>query len=194
MKACSRCRVSKPAKAFAKMTASKDGRQYACRECQKKIWKEYKESTNRADYYAKYEARPDVRAKRAAYRARPENKLRAAEYQREWLTDPKNRARHYKAVKKWLASPKGRFYKRFKEDQRREREYRAPGKFTLEDWKRLLKNFGAACLACGSQKKLTADHVVPVVQGGSHNFENRQPLCLSCNSRKGARVVDYRIR
>jgi 5-methylcytosine-specific restriction endonuclease McrA len=37
----------------------------------------------------------------------------------------------------------------------------------------------------------TADHRVPLSQGGTHAIENLDPMCGSCNSRKG---VDERPR
>lgn len=39
---------------------------------------------------------------------------------------------------------------------------------------------------------MTMDHVIPLVIGGPHHPDNIQPLCQRCNSRKGARVIDYR--
>lgn len=41
---------------------------------------------------------------------------------------------------------------------------------------------------CGARSRLTADHIVPVARGGAWNDPaNLQTLCLTCNSRKGAR-------
>ena len=42
------------------------------------------------------------------------------------------------------------------------------------------------CVDCGATTDLTADHVVPLARGG-RNDGQRQTLCRSCNSRKGAR-------
>jgi 5-methylcytosine-specific restriction enzyme A len=39
---------------------------------------------------------------------------------------------------------------------------------------------------CGSTSDLTADHVVPLAAGGTHDGP-RQVLCRRCNSSKGAR-------
>ncbi|WP_316886341.1 HNH endonuclease [Ralstonia thomasii] len=48
------------------------------------------------------------------------------------------------------------------------------------------------CLCCGSHLDLRADHVVPESEGGAASLENLQTLCLSCNSRKGTKTIDYR--
>lgn len=39
------------------------------------------------------------------------------------------------------------------------------------------------CAICGAAEDLTADHVVPLARGGTHEGE-RQVLCRACNSRK----------
>ncbi len=48
------------------------------------------------------------------------------------------------------------------------------------------------CLACGSKENLSIDHVIPWSLGGEDVAENFQTLCRSCNSKKGATVVDFR--
>lgn len=66
------------------------------------------------------------------------------------------------------------------------------GHFTEEEWIELCNYYGNVCLRCGSNEKLTADHVKPLFHGGGNSIDNIQPLCLSCNSGKGAKEIDYR--
>jgi hypothetical protein len=65
------------------------------------------------------------------------------------------------------------------------------GKKNIRLW--LFKRDGWRCLCCGSNKKLTADHIVPVNKGGNNTLSNLQTLCASCNSRKSDSFIDYRI-
>jgi len=71
--------------------------------------------------------------------------------------------------------------------------HNADGKIMASEWRRLCKKFGNKCLCCGrSDVKLTLDHIVPLSHGGSNTIDNAQPLCNSCNSRKGTRTIDFR--
>ena len=51
---------------------------------------------------------------------------------------------------------------------------------------------GSRCLKCYSESNIALDHVVPIFLGGENKIENLQPLCQSCNSKKGTKIIDYR--
>jgi 5-methylcytosine-specific restriction endonuclease McrA len=75
---------------------------------------------------------------------------------------------------------------------RRARKTQAGGSYTAEEWNALCKQCNHLCLCCNKRRKLVPDHVMPIAKGGTSNIDNIQPLCQPCNSRKGARFIDYR--
>jgi 5-methylcytosine-specific restriction endonuclease McrA len=79
-------------------------------------------------------------------------------------------------------------------EMRKIREGEAGGKrIGWYEWGRILRKYGARCLCCGVEGvTLTQDHVLPISMGGKTVPENIQPLCVSCNSRKNDRYIDYR--
>jgi len=79
-----------------------------------------------------------------------------------------------------------------KHHKRKARMLGCDGSFTTAEWKQLCDHYGNVCLCCGEQKPLTVDHVVPISLGGANSIDNIQPLCGTCNSSKGAKVIDYR--
>lgn len=46
--------------------------------------------------------------------------------------------------------------------------------------------YGRACVKCGSRERLELDHVVAYSKGGPDTADNLQPMCKTCNRRKGA--------
>jgi 5-methylcytosine-specific restriction endonuclease McrA len=80
---------------------------------------------------------------------------------------------------------------------RRARKTLAGGNYTTEEWESLCIKYDHACLWCGKKEpeiELTADHVIPVIKGGSSDIGNIQPLCRSCNARKGTKIMDFRAQ
>ena len=86
---------------------------------------------------------------------------------------------------------------------RRARLLQAGGKFTKKEFDYLLSQY-EACPMCnrkwseiplpkGKKVPWTADHIIPVnplpgQKQGTNDISNIQPLCFSCNSKKGNRV------
>ena len=59
--------------------------------------------------------------------------------------------------------------------------------------KRLAKENGASCNACGLEnyENLEIDHIVPKSKGGQDTYKNYQLLCGNCNKTKGDRTNEY---
>ena len=52
----------------------------------------------------------------------------------------------------------------------------------------VLKRDNHRCQYCGSNKRLTLDHVIPVSKGGEHKWNNVVTACEPCNQRKRDRT------
>lgn len=60
-------------------------------------------------------------------------------------------------------------------------------KYIPLDIKRKVLSLGK-CNFCGATKKLTIDHIIPVIEGGSDKISNLQCLCSKCNRKKGDKL------
>jgi 5-methylcytosine-specific restriction endonuclease McrA len=72
--------------------------------------------------------------------------------------------------------------------RRRAREREAEGSFTADELKALIKKQAGKCIYCSVAlgKGYHADHIIPLMRGGSNWISNIQLLCRSCNSKKWA--------
>lgn len=68
------------------------------------------------------------------------------------------------------------------------------GSHTAAEWRLLCERCNWCCACCGRRRPLTKDHVIPVIQGGSDDISNLQPLCGSCNRAKHGMAMRYRRR
>lgn len=68
---------------------------------------------------------------------------------------------------------------------------RSKGKHTAREWVELCQEFAFKCVKCGSSERIVKDHIVPIYQGGSDGIDNLQPLCVSCNCRKGPDTTNW---
>jgi len=135
---------------------------------------------------------------------RQANPEKEAERNRQWNRENPERAadksRRYRQANRDREAERNRIYRQenlerdaAKSHRRRTRKTQAGGAYTAEEFKVLCAHYGNKCLRCGrTGVKLTADHILPVVRGGTSNIENIQPLCFSCNSSKQDKHIDYR--
>lgn len=215
MKACNRCGEEKTLEEFSKDKSKKDGLNTACKSCRsasakvyykkncdnikkrtaayrlenpewyreynKRAWKDTKEDSLKLEAQRirvrEYVRRPEVKSKRREtgreYKQRPYVKAKMAAYQAARVKERPDLYRNY--ARKYRA-----------------RKNSAEGNFTDEEFRDLCKSYDNKCLCCGKQRRLAADHVVPLVKGGDNTIENIQPLCKSCNSSKKDKIIDYR--
>jgi len=144
--------------------------------------KEYKRRAESPEYFrnyarqyrAKYPKKVRGWSKKATRKYYATHKEELAAKQRKWQLENPGKVRAYSA-------------------NRRALKKQADGSFTAKEFRALCKKYTNKCLCCGStDESLTVDHVIPLNKGGSNDIDNIQPLCLSCNSRKRDKVIDYR--
>jgi 5-methylcytosine-specific restriction endonuclease McrA len=71
---------------------------------------------------------------------------------------------------------------------------KAVGVHTFGEWENLKAQYNWICPCCKKSEpeiKLTEDHIIPLMKGGSDNIENIQPLCMKCNQSKYLKIIKY---
>lgn len=215
MKVCSKCREFRDDSCFVKDSSKKDGLYPSCKECYKSAYQENRQShivrsknwrannrekflRKKRDYYGKNRDR--LRLEMAQYHER--NKEKEKQYRKnnsnrlnqkssEWAAN--NPIKRRETLRAWRRANPDKVY--IQKANRRALEKGATGSISDSEWEALLVKYKRTCLGCMRSEpeiKITMDHVFPLVLGGSNTIENAQPLCRSCNSRKGKKHVDYR--
>jgi 5-methylcytosine-specific restriction endonuclease McrA len=58
-------------------------------------------------------------------------------------------------------------------------------------WKQIKNSIyerdGVQCRCCGSSRRLTVDHIIPLTWGGTNSLANLQLLCKLCHNKKTRR-------
>lgn len=192
-KQCRTCHLYKDLDDFHLLKGMKDGHNSKCKQCDAE--------RRRQQYYLNHDRelaaarrgreRQDkeaVRAYAARYREVNSEKVRASI--KAWRQKNKDRVRQLNRDYTAQNRAKVRLQGQVRYAARR----RNGGSFTTQEWIQLCESFGNMCVDCGVVERLTVDHVIPLTFGGTSDIENIQPLCKSCNSRKGNRImVDYRL-
>lgn len=192
-KRCSKCGDWKLKSDFKKDKRSKDGYTSTCKVCHREDVRLYHKANLEKERVRK---RGWVEANRERVREqdrnwRANNHGKRLESGRTWRENNPEKMRGFR--QKWSdANPeKIRQYSR----NRIARKKNAAGSFTVAEWRALKEFYSYTCLDCGRREpeiKLSPDHVLPLAVGGADSIDNIQPLCGSCNSRKGKKHIDYR--
>lgn len=176
MKICKECKINKDEVEYYKNPNVLSGILNQCKECVGKRLKKY-----RNDNILLLKEKRKIQY----YNNRGKNIKDAIEWGR------KNKGKRDEAKRKWRLKNKELTNHLTKGYHSRRKG--AVGEHSLLEWNRLCELFGNKCLSCGLKVKLTKDHIVPLSKGGTDYIENIQPLCISCNSKKGNReIINYK--
>ena len=151
-------------------------------------WAKSHPESRRSSYRKWAAANPDkVKGNKKSYD--DTHKEKTSKYGKQYRKDHPEEVKA--ALDKWRKE--NAVARRIHQHTRKTRKTEAGGTYTVAEWTILCKKYGYKCLWCDKRRKLTADHVIPVSKGGTSNIDNIQPLCGPCNSRKGAKIVDFRV-
>lgn len=174
-KQCTTCGQVKSVDEFALRKRSRDGKETRCRSCVR-IQKAAYDKTPRGQ---------EVRKKSSA-------NYSASEKGRASIKRVRQSSKRKLSNLKYIRGPKLKRAKAASVARIQTRITGVGGSFTGEQFRALCEQYGNVCLCCQQAKPLTVDHVIPIVAGGSSDIGNIQPLCGSCNRKKGILKTDYR--
>ena len=108
----------------------------------------------------------------------------------------KTTLKRYRESNAWKISLKRYRESDFGRLRRKERKYNRKqsggGQIDLRAWNAKMQTLGHVCQICQKKldsKSVTIDHIFPLSKGGTNKIDNLQPLCMPCNSRKGAKIL-----
>jgi len=112
------------------------------------------------------------------------NKEKRLKQSLEWGRNNKEKTKKYKD--KWRLNNKEKinFLKRLYIYRKKN----ADGKVSLKEIVDLYEKI-KVCPYCNVNKTNTIDHIIPLSRGGSNNIDNLVPVCVNCNSSKGAKLL-----
>lgn len=173
-KVCSRCKIEKPAGAFAKRNDRKIGLTAWCKQCRK----EYREANK--ERFLEY-------GRQYYHSHKEQNYAHSLRYRQIY----KERYREHE--RKYYRSEAGKEARLRKVHNRRARKAQAENTLTLT-LQELVKLQNGKCYYCHQKFtkniKPSLDHIVPIKLGGGNTNDNVVAACKSCNSSKGAKTPE----
>jgi len=216
-KRCSRCHEYKSLDEFYSNRAQPDGYDNQCKKC-RQHYRENNREHIRALQRQRYAENAEYRQRKRQYlkKWRTAHRDEMIVYLRQWQEDNKDKVLAWRQEHKEETREKNRNYhnthkeaiqarkranhRKYPHKTRvgtrhyRARKAAARGSFTEDEFQALCQHYEHRCLSCGKETgRLEADHVIPLVKGGDDFIDNIQPLCKSCNCRKGTQIIDYRV-
>lgn len=175
IKKCTKCKKWKLTTKFYKKSAAKDGLKPWCKVCANEAHILYSPEIKNANNRKHRQAHVEEERERSR-QWRQNNPEKAKEQKRKYQKENPLKFLEYSNNHRALKNNNG-------------------GKITAQEWEALKAKYNFTCLCCGRQEpeiKLELDHVIPLKLGGENTIENAQPLCGSCNKKKGTKHIDFR--
>jgi 5-methylcytosine-specific restriction endonuclease McrA len=199
-KACSKCGNTQPLENFRANKASKDGRQSACKSCQKAFYHANREQYREINRKSRLKRSGEARLKDREYYLRNRKQIiaRVRAWERENTdrvratrkrTYDRDRAHWVNQTRQWRQANRERARKldNISAHRRRSRIQRSSS-FRITE-KEIARLRNSACVYCGDCKQIELDHIIPIARGGNHSIGNIAPACQKCNRSKGAKTI-----
>jgi len=197
MKRCSKCKIFKPLDEFYNRKASKDGKAYWCKKCEKQYNEENKERAKQ--YYIDNKEEVIKRNKKWKENNKEKVEIYMKEYYLKYYLDNEEYFIEYQ--KQYLQTPQGKLTRKNSNHKRRLAKLGTDtkNKITMEQWDDILLLQNNKCIICNREFtedfKPTMDHIIPLSKHKEfpdvdiNSKDNIQALCRSCNSRKYTKLM-----
>jgi 5-methylcytosine-specific restriction endonuclease McrA len=190
MKQCSKCGQIKSLDEYHFVNKAKGKTRPDCKSCRNAQMREYhfdhiEEQHRRNREWRAINLEQHKANSREYYHA---NKAQVATRRLAWQRANKDKTKASRL--KWeLANPESSIRRRI--SRRAAKRNAFVGQITKKEIGRL---YASRCFYCGSNQKITLDHVIPISRGGSHSIGNLVPACQFCNfSKHDKLLMEWRV-